>query len=170
MRSGSAAQITDIFALNTDLVLNCVEGLSDIVANQRLERGGNSVAYLLAHIIDTRFYTTTLLGARLDNPLAPVLDNAGSIDEVGTLPATWELLESWQYVGAELVRLLDSLSDADLARAIPQSFPVPGGTLRAALSFLAQHESYHVGQIAFLRRQFGFPAMKYTRRISQTTS
>jgi uncharacterized damage-inducible protein DinB len=31
------------------------------------------------------------------------------------------------------------------------------------IAFLTQHDSYHVGQAAFLRRQIGRPAMTYTR-------
>jgi uncharacterized damage-inducible protein DinB len=33
------------------------------------------------------------------------------------------------------------------------------------LAFLGQHESYHLGQIGFLRRQLNKPAMSYTRRV-----
>jgi uncharacterized damage-inducible protein DinB len=31
------------------------------------------------------------------------------------------------------------------------------------IAFLAQHDSYHLGQLAFLRWQLGHPAMSYTR-------
>jgi hypothetical protein len=34
-------------------------------------------------------------------------------------------------------------------------------TLLGALAFLAQHESYHVGQLALLRKYAGLPAMRY---------
>jgi uncharacterized damage-inducible protein DinB len=42
-------------------------------------------------------------------------------------------------------------------------FPVPDPTPLGMLAFLAQHDSYHVGQVAFLRRQLGKPAMSYAR-------
>jgi uncharacterized damage-inducible protein DinB len=29
------------------------------------------------------------------------------------------------------------------------------------VAFLVQHDSYHLGQVAFLRRQLGHPAMSY---------
>jgi uncharacterized damage-inducible protein DinB len=31
------------------------------------------------------------------------------------------------------------------------------------IAFLAQHDAYHIGQVAFLRRQLGRPAMSYAR-------
>ena len=35
----------------------------------------------------------------------------------------------------------------------------------ALIAFLMQHDSYHIGQVAFLRRQLGKPAMAYTRGV-----
>ncbi len=32
-------------------------------------------------------------------------------------------------------------------------------------AFLMQHHSYHIGQMAFLRRQLGKPAMVYARGV-----
>jgi uncharacterized damage-inducible protein DinB len=29
------------------------------------------------------------------------------------------------------------------------------------VAFLIQHESYHVGQMALIRKHYGYPAMKY---------
>jgi uncharacterized damage-inducible protein DinB len=31
-----------------------------------------------------------------------------------------------------------------------------------ALTFLVQHDSYHIGQLALLRKHAGLPAMRYT--------
>jgi uncharacterized damage-inducible protein DinB len=35
----------------------------------------------------------------------------------------------------------------------------------ALIAFLMQHDSYHIGQVAFLWRQLGKPAMAYTRSV-----
>jgi uncharacterized damage-inducible protein DinB len=45
-------------------------------------------------------------------------------------------------------------------------FPIEGDTLLSVLAFFAQHDSYHVGQLALLRRQFGLAPMAYTRRAT----
>ena len=37
------------------------------------------------------------------------------------------------------------------------------------IAFLAQHDSYHLGQMGFLRRQLGKPAMSYARGAQTTT-
>ena len=53
---------------------------------------------------------------------------------------------------------------------ISQRFPIADPTLRGALDFLLHHEAYHIGQMAFLRRCFGLPAMSYPPRADSGES
>lgn len=152
-----------IFDLNTDLVLSCTDGLGEARANQRLEGGGNSIAFLLAHLVDARHFLASLLGSPLPNPVGELLAEVRSIDEVTRLPPLVELVEAWGAVSAHLAGVLDRLRPSDLEAPVAQPFPIPGGTALEAIAFLAQHDSYHLGQIAFLRRQLGLPAMRYDR-------
>ena len=39
--------------------------------------------------------------------------------------------------------------------------PLGEPTVLSALTFLVQHESYHIGQVTFLRKHAGLPAMQY---------
>ena len=59
---------------------------------------------------------------------------------------------------------LGSLTPERLATPSPQRFPVDDGTLLGGLAYLVQHDAYHIGQVALLRRQLGHPAMSYKRR------
>jgi hypothetical protein len=43
----------------------------------------------------------------------------------------------------------------------PQRFPVDDPTFGAAIEFQLHHESYHIGQLALLRKYYGYPAMTY---------
>lgn len=152
-----------IFDLNTDLLLNAVRDVDDALAHRRLEGGGNTIAFQVAHLIDVRHHLVSLLGAPLENPLAPILDGARSLDDVGTLPPMEELKEAWRAVAAHLRSVLDTVDADALSAPTSIDFPVPGGTAFEAVVFLAQHDAYHLGQVAFLRRRFGLPAMGYDR-------
>jgi len=57
------------------------------------------------------------------------------------------------------------MSAEDLAQANADRFPLADGTRLGMIAFLVQHDSYHVGQMAFLRRQLGKPAMSYRRGV-----
>jgi uncharacterized damage-inducible protein DinB len=65
---------------------------------------------------------------------------------------------AWEAIGWHLDRAFAELTPEDLERATPQRLPGSG------IPFLLQHESYHLGQIALLRRMLGHPAMSYRRR------
>ena len=50
------APLAKLYELNTDLLLNCLDGLTDAEAQRRLEAGGNSITFLAAHLTDTRHF------------------------------------------------------------------------------------------------------------------
>jgi uncharacterized damage-inducible protein DinB len=155
--------LATILDLNTDLLLNCAEGITEEMAHQRLAGGGNNIAFLVAHLADARYFLATLLETPLPNPLSATLASANSIEDVQEWPPFPELLRSWREVSAHLAVVLGQMTPEKLDAPSPHSFPIPGGTAFHAVAFLVQHDSYHVGQVAFLRRQVGLPAMSYTR-------
>ncbi len=156
------APLAEIYALNADLLANCLDGLSDDQASRRLDGGGNSIAVLAAHMTEARYYLANLLGAGLANPLAAMAD-AGSIEEIEDLPPLDEIAAAWTEVSARLQKTFATLPAERLDGDVGQGFPIPGGSALDAIAFLAQHDSYHLGQAAFLRRQLGLPAMSYER-------
>ena len=161
------APLAAIYELNTDLLLNCLDGLSETEARHRLAGGGNSVAFLAAHLADTRHFLTSRLGRPLPNPLTPYLADARTIDDIETLPPLEQIRGAWLAVAEHLAAVLADLQEGDLAREGIHRFPLGDSSAVGFLAFLAQHESYHVGQAAFLRRQLGKPAMAYTRGSRQ---
>lgn len=158
------APLAAILELNTDLVLNCLDGVSDEEARRRPGGAGNSLAFLTAHLTDSRHFLVDRLGHALSNPLAALLAEARGIEDIAVWPSLTEQREAWAAIGLHLTATLSSLSAEDLARADLHRFPFPDRTGLGLVAFLTQHDSYHLGQMALLRRQLGHPAMRYTRR------
>ncbi len=149
--------------LNADLLLNATDQVTPEQASQALTPGGNTIAFLVAHLVDSRHFAATLLDAPLPNPLSASLDKARSIAEVRDLPPLPELRAAWVAISRHLGRALAMVDAAKLAGPASQRFPGSDGTLNGTLGFLVQHDSYHLGQVAMLRRQVGLPPMSYTR-------
>lgn len=156
------APLAALFDLNTDLALNCLDG---IAAAQAAEHppGRNSMAFLLAHITDSRHYLASWLGHPIENPLAATLRDAKGIEDVRSLPGLDDLRQHWKDVSTHLASTLASAPAELLNESSPQRFPIADDTRLGAIAFLAQHESYHIGQLGLLRRQAGAPGMLYTR-------
>jgi uncharacterized damage-inducible protein DinB len=159
----SVTPLAAIFRLNTELILNCLDDLPEDVAQRRLEGSLNSIAFLVAHLTETRHYVASLLGHPRSSPFSPAFANARSLETAGPIPPLAELRTYWEAIAAHLAVILERVDTAELATT-GQALPGSDGTLLANLAFLAQHESYHLGQIAMLRRAHGFPAMSYRTR------
>jgi len=159
----SVTPLAAIFRLNTELLLNCLAGIDAERAERRLTPQSNSLGFLVAHLVDARHFMTGVVGAPLPSPLPPALAKARSLDDAGPLPALDTLIRAWEAVSAHLAVELERLDTPGLARSA-QALPGADGTVLGALAFLAQHDSYHVGQVALLRRQLGLPAMSYALR------
>jgi uncharacterized damage-inducible protein DinB len=162
----AAEPIRAIFRLNTDLVLNCLAGVDDATAWQQVTEDTNHIAFILAHLITARHLIADAFGSPLPSPLEGAMDRATKVADVLELPPVDELLAHWLAVSEHLSDALAQLPDETLGAPTPMRFPIEGDTLLSVLAFFAQHDSYHVGQLALLRRQFGLAPMAYTRRAT----
>lgn len=155
------APLAEILRLNTVLFRNCLDGLSDEQAVVRPSNGTNSATFIAAHLASSRFFLLKTLGADERDPLASYLDGRKGIDDCAQLPSLREIDAAWTQ-GAHLLRdRLDALTPADLDGPSALKFPLANGTLLGTLTFLVQHDSYHVGQLSLLRKYAGLPAMRY---------
>ena len=155
--------LDEILRLNTDLALNCLAGLSEADAKARPLPAANSVAFLMVHLVDARFFMGKLLGCPGDNPLAEDYADVNKIEDAKSLPSLKELREAWLAASTHLAGCLDRATLEELAAPSNQKFPVADKSVLGGLAFLVQHDSYHLGQLAILRRGLGRGAMSYER-------
>jgi hypothetical protein len=154
--------IAATFRMNTRLFANCLDGVADEGAILRPNDRTNSLAFIACHLVDSRHYLTRFLGLTESNPLEAVLRDAASIDDVGDLPSLEEIRNAWRPISRALDACLLSMGEEELMAPSPQRFPVDDPSVFGAIGFLLQHESYHIGQLALLRKYLGYPAMKYS--------
>ncbi len=153
--------LAEILRLNTVLFRNCLDGLTDAEAGVRPSGETNSAAFVAAHLTNSRYFLLKQLGVDEPDPLARYLDGRKAISEVAQLPPLSEVQDAWTRVAHLLRDRLATLSGAELEAATTMRFPLSDGTLLSTLTFLVQHDSYHVGQLSLLRKYCGLPAMKY---------
>lgn len=156
------AALGEILRLNTKLFRNCLDGLTDAMAGVRPSATTNSAAFVAAHLADSRFFLLRVVGVDRPSPLALYLKGARTIEDATELPPLAEVQEAWTAAAHALRERLDALTPAELDGATAVPFPAAGKTMLGALTFLVQHDSYHIGQLALLRKHAGLPAMRYT--------
>jgi uncharacterized damage-inducible protein DinB len=88
--------------------------------------------------------------------MAEYLDAARTIDDIRVFPAVAELSDAWNRISAHLMSALTTV-EATRLEAPGRNVPGADGTILGELVYLVEHDSYHLGQIALLRRQVGLP-------------
>ena len=148
--------------LNTRLLLNALDGVSEDHARMRPNERTNHALFLACHLVDSRHYLARALGLESESPFKAMLEGADGIDDVKEYPSLDRVRQAWKDVGNRLSSHIAGLEASDLEKAPPFAFPIEGGgTLLGCLAFLVQHDSYHLGQVALLRRFVGLEAMSY---------
>lgn len=154
------APLRSCLELNTRLFESCLSGVDEATALHRPGPASNNMSFIAAHLVDARRYLANLLGPEVDNPFSELGDGE-SIDDFDELPTVERLLAAWREVSTAVLTRLEAVSAEELDRQTEQAFPVDDPTLLGAIAFLSQHDAYHVGQLAYLRKLAGLGAMSY---------
>lgn len=155
------APLAETVRLNTRLFGNCLDGLSDAQAQTRPSIATNSAAYIAAHLVESRYYILKTLGVEQPNPLESATGGWKSIEEIQQWPSLADMRSAWQGVSTALGERLESIRGEALDAPVTTQLPLESKTVLGMLTFLVQHDSYHVGQLSLLRKHAGLPAMSY---------
>jgi uncharacterized damage-inducible protein DinB len=153
--------IVELAGLHTRLVQNAFVGVSDDLAGRRPPGSGNSLAFLLCHLLDARWFTSDFAARPLAYPLPPEFQEARSADDIEAYPPLDSLLEAWNEVSIHLTDSLCAMSELRAREPSPHRFPVDDDTRLGGLTFLMSHEAYHIGQLGLIRRQLGLESLDF---------
>jgi len=110
--------------------------------------------WMAAHLAHVRCSLLNMLGQRTELPWGGRFGR-GQDPDPGSFPEIGEVLSLWQRTGQALLERFESLTSDELSQKAPRDFPIADKTLTGAIHFVAFHEGYHVGQMAYLRKWLG---------------
>jgi uncharacterized damage-inducible protein DinB len=155
------ASLLDTLKLNTQLLLNCLDGISDLDLLSRPNEHTNNIGFVALHILDARHYMARMAGLELEKPFEDITDAAHAVDDIASFPPVEKIRLEWKRFSAVLTEYLTEIDESLLLTEIKEPFPVVEQNVLGGITFLLEHESYHIGQLAFLRKFLGFDPMKY---------
>lgn len=140
--------------INSTLVRRSTENLSwdELV---RVPEAGNSAMWLWAHLTNSRCGLARMLGVERDLFHPELFGRGSELVDPSEYPSVEELRAAWKEVTGQIIEGMDSVASADLAEPAPRDFPVEDKTVAGAVTFLAWHEAYHVGQLAAVSKWLG---------------
>jgi hypothetical protein len=151
-----------IFNLNSRLFVNALAGVTEEQAKERISDHNNPVNWLAAHTVWARYNTCAMLGRPAEkNPFDGLFEKFKPFDAATDYGTLAQAKAEWEKATALLNEALAGVSEEHLAAECPLKSPTGDFSFGGTVSFLAQHESYDIGQIAFLKKYFTKEAMTY---------
>jgi hypothetical protein len=151
--------IRKIYLTNEGLTAKALGGLTFEQLTYRLTENNSPMIWIAAHIVQSRAFVLKLTGESFDTRWGSLFARGAAVPEPAAYPPVSEIAGRMAEVSAQLYATLSSLSPEQLAVPAPGvNFP-NAETLLEQVGFLALHESYHVGQLAYIRKSLGFPGL-----------
>jgi uncharacterized damage-inducible protein DinB len=148
----TAAQI---YKRNEALLAKAIEGLTAEQWTARPRESSNSALWIVGHMVWARSRGLQLLGVSWTAPWLNHFERGAKPVDASKYPSPEEVLAAWKELSVSFPPALEAAPAATLAAAAPQPSPSFDGTIGGMVSFLAMHETYHVGQVVYLRRLLG---------------
>ena len=151
--------IAFIFASNDALADRSFIGIKPEDLWKRPTPQTNSMLWIFAHMAAVRGRLLNLLGDDYDPGLG-AFGRGAEVQDPSTYPSREKINEASREVNARLFAKLATVTEADLLQEA-KGGPLPPSvrTVGDRLAFLAMHDSYHVGQLAYVRKALGLPGV-----------
>ncbi len=159
--SNSINHLKSIFNLNTRLFNNTLAGVTEEQSGERISGHSNSFKWIATHTVWARYNTLMFLGNPVANPYPGLFENFKAYDTADKYPTLEELKKEWEKVSGILKETLDSVTEEQLSADSPLKSPIGDNTNGGTIAFLAQHESYDIGQLGLLKKYLTKEAMSY---------
>ncbi len=158
IRSSLVAPIATIFATNEYLVVQALEGLTNEQLWRTLTTRNNAMLWIAGHLVHTKAELLGLLGAPFDTGWGQRFARGVTVGDPTQYPSLEEVQRVIRLCNERLHASIATLDDARLTQ--PPTTAIPGAnTFADQLALFAFHESYHVGQMAYIRKGLGFPPL-----------
>ncbi len=153
--------VKTILNLNTRLFTNTIEGITEEQCNARMSDHNNPIKWIAAHVVSSRYLFLSLLGKPAQSPYQELFAKQRPYDPTDVFPSLGDVRKEWAKVSELLKTALASPSLDALKMGAPFPLPIEDQTNFGAMAFFAQHESYEIGQLGFLKKYHTKEAMKY---------
>ena len=100
-----------------------------------------------------------MFGEPFDTGWGDVFDRGAKLGDATRYPTRETVQAVSRNVNSQLYAKLGALTDAELAKPATRA-PTPAvKTIADQIAFLVMHDTYHVGQLAYVRKAIGHPGV-----------
>lgn len=145
------AAAAENFRFNHGFLVKTVKELSDDEWLRRPSATANHIAWIVGHLVWSRKAILSRLGEEWSRPWLDKFGRGVKLEDGAPYPSPQELMEAWQELSGRLETTLQNTPQELLDQPAPKPGPPSAdGKFSGFLNFMAMHETYHGGQIAYL--------------------
>ena len=150
------SHVAGMFKFNTDIINKAIADVSPEHWFKKPGDDSNHLMFVLGHLVVHRGHTLKTLGVDFDNPWAELF--ARGVERVADAeyPSIDEMRVAWNQVSDKLSATLKQPNADVLAQDAPKGPPSFDGKIAGTVAFFAFHDTYHVGQVSYLRKWLGY--------------
>lgn len=153
------AAAAENYRFNSKFLENSVK---DLAPEEWLRRPGenmNHIAWITGHMAWTRGRLLHFIGIEWPQSALDLFNRGSKLQPDSAYPSPEWLLGIWRESASVLTAALENTSDEMLAKSVTQGPPSADGKISGIVNFLAIHETYHGGQLSYLRSWLGHKGM-----------
>jgi len=154
--TGPLAALGARFAFNDRLFSMVTEGFGASDWRHRPEGGGNSAVWVAGHVAAYRRTLLRKLGDEIpDEPWEKDFATGVPCKDASAYPPAERLAKDFLASGPRLAERLCAMAAAEADAPWGHAFPDGSTTVAGGAGFLQLHETYHLGQLGYIRRTRG---------------
>jgi uncharacterized damage-inducible protein DinB len=147
--------VTELYTVSERLALKAFGEMKPEDMYVRPNDKANSFHWVFGHITSSRYGLAKALGLNEDFAWEKLYDMGADVYDASAYPSIDELHAAFLSISTKLKARFETLTEADLEIEPPFSIPGVEKSTAGTLAFLSLHESYHVGQLAYILRLHG---------------
>ncbi|HUV29460.1 MAG TPA: DinB family protein [Acidobacteriota bacterium] len=147
--------IATLYQINSDLFRKVLEMANSSDLHKRPYDKGNSFHWVVGHLTAYRFVVARLLGIKDEFPDASLFQYGAEPGDPAIYPSLEQIENEWENITTKMHARLQEVPDEVLAGESPFEMPGVERTVGSIVGFMQLHESYHIGQLAYINRLHG---------------
>jgi len=147
--------VTELYEVSERLALKALNAVKTEDLYERPLDKANSFHWVFGHITASRYGLAKYIGMTESVPWEKLYEYGADVHDRSAYPTIDEIKTAFLEITKKLKARFETLTEKDLAGEPPFAIPGLEKSVAGILAFMSFHESYHVGQLAYLQRLHG---------------
>jgi uncharacterized damage-inducible protein DinB len=147
--------IKGMFKTNADIFEKVTQAIPQEQWLTQPSNDSNHLTWVAGHVVVHRAIVAEMLGAQWSAPWRKLFIRGAKRVSADQYPDAEEIRRAWNDVSEKLGTCLSNVTEQDLAKPAPPGVPTMDGNVDGFVAFLCLHETFHVGQLSYLKKYLG---------------